>query len=535
MRGSLMEFCKHCGKEIKEGIKFCNHCGKNIHDSQTDKDPVEADENSLSDPKDEVSSESEVSAAIADQPSDKKDREKKQTSKKSPTDPKKVKKKNILIFSGLGFIALIIISFVILNKMNSPSHLIKEFEQAIDAEDSEKLSSILTTEEEGLDINKDTMTAFINLYASNKSDLRNMINQLEIQADGHGGGYSVYPVELVKDGKKLLFVDNYKLNLLPVYINVSTTYEGTDIFVNEEKLATADEEYFRDELGPLTPGIHEVKAVYDTGFFHLDKEKEVEISDPGVASLVDLQLEGDNVSFDLLTNNYDQLSSIGLYINGKETDYDLTEESRVGPLLVDGSMNASFEAEFPWGTMKTEDLVIDDSLMSFNFGENKEFQDEIMEIIITFNEELLETYTTGAEDILTTTTKPLQELIIEEAEFNKEQEIVFQGAFHGVDFYMDSFELKKSYDDFWEVNVDTITYTEEDVFLAGDKANLEETEEEIRYEMVFDPNRKEWVISNLGYAGSMDDDKMERYKVEEPVMHTSEWDKKKKKDKKDKD
>src|SRR5699024_8229270 len=151
-----------------------------------------------------------------------------------------------------------------------------------------------------------------------------------------------------------LFVDNYKLNLLPVYINVSTTYAGTDIFVNEEKLATADEEYFSVVLGPLTSSIHVVKAVYDTGFFHLHKEKEVERSDLGVASLVDLQLEGDNVSFDLLTNNYDQLSSIGLYINGKETDYDLTEESRVGPLLVDGSMNASFEAEFPWGTMKTE-------------------------------------------------------------------------------------------------------------------------------------------------------------------------------------
>src|SRR5690625_3882100 len=358
-----MEFCKHCGKEIKEGIKFCNHCGKNIHDSQTDKAPVEADKNGISDPKDEVSSESEVSAAIADQSSDKNDKGKKQASKKNPTDPKKVKKKNILIFSGLGFIALIIISFVILNKMNSPSHLIKEFEQAIDAEDSEKLSSILTTEEEGLDINKETMASFINLYVSNKSDLRNMINQLEIQAEGHGGGYSVYPVALVKDGKKLLFIDNYKLNLLPVYINVSTTYEGTDIFVNEEKLATADEEYFRDELGPLTPGIHVVKAVYDTGFFHLDKEKEVEISDPGVASLVDLQLEGDNVSFDLLTNNYDQLSSIGLYINGKETDYDLTEESRVGPLLVDGSMNASFEDTFPLGSINTVVMLIDASIM----------------------------------------------------------------------------------------------------------------------------------------------------------------------------
>src|SRR5699024_6267329 len=219
---------------------------------------------------------------------------------------------------------------------------------------------------------------------------------------------------------------------------------------------------------------------------------------------------------------------------------------------------------FPWGTMKTDDVPIDDSYIDFNFGENEEFRQEIMDIIITFNEEFLETYTTGSEDVFTTTTMPLQEVILEEAEFNKEQDIVFKGAFHGVDFYQDSFELIMSYDECWEINVDTITYTEEDMFLEGEKENLPETAEEIRYEtvvdrpvkelvvanlvyagsreedkiryeMVFDPQLKRWVVENVGYAGSMDEDKMERYKVEDTVMHTSEWDKKKKKGKKDKD
>src|SRR5690625_2116761 len=136
--------------------------------------------------------------------------------------------------------------------------------------------------------------------------------------------------------------------------------------------------------------------------------------------------------------------------------------------------------------MKTDDVPIDDSYIDFNFGDNEDFRQEIMDIISTFNEEFLETYTTGSEDVFTTTTIPLQEVILEEAEFNKEQDIVFKGAFHGIDFYQDSFDLKMSYDEFWEINVDTITYTEEDIFLAGDKENLQETEEEIRYEMVLD-------------------------------------------------
>src|SRR5699024_2328387 len=159
----------------------------------------------------------------------------------------------------------------------------------------------------------------------------------------------IYTIELFKCAKKLLLIGDYKLHSLPVYINISTTYEPTALFVNGYKFTTADEESPSDGIGPLSPGTHTVQAAYDPRFLHLDKEAEVEAADPGVASLVDLHVEGDNVSFDLLTNNYGQLSSVKLYINGKESDYDVTEDSRVGPLLIDGTLNASFEAEFPWG------------------------------------------------------------------------------------------------------------------------------------------------------------------------------------------
>lgn len=439
---------------------------------------------------------------------------------------KHFKKRNIFITSGIALILLLIGAYMMADKMNSPAELVKEFEEAMQEKDTETLMSILTTDHDDLEINEDTVEAFIKLYDEHPTEFRHMMTQLKAQAEGAAPGYSMYPIELEKRGKSFFYFDNYRLVLLPVYINVTTTCEDTDIYVNGEKMGTADEEYFQGEIGPVIPGIHTVKAVYDTGFFHLDKEVEVAAGDPNYAEFVDLYLEGDNVSFNLITNRYDQLNSIKLYINGKETDYDLVQESRVGPLLTDGSMNASFEAEFPWGTMMTNEVPIDSSYIDFNFGDSEEFRREIMDVIITFNEELIEVYTTADPAVLTTSALPLQEAIMEEVTLIQEEDIVYEGAFHGLDFYLESFKLQKSYDDLWKVDVDTIGYFEEDIFLAGDNANLEQVEEELKYELVYEPQLKEWVVINLGYAGTMDTEKMERYKVDDPVVHTSEWNKK---------
>lgn len=52
---------------------------------------------------------------------------------------------------------------------------------------------------------------------------------------------------------------------------------------------------------------------------------------------------------------------------------------------------------------------------------------------------------------------------------------------------------------------------------------LEQIEEELRYELVYDPKIKDWVIANISFPGTMEEDKMERYKVPDPVVHASDW------------
>src|SRR5690625_3023792 len=102
-------------------------------------------------------------------------------------------------------------------------------------------------------------------------------------------------------------------------------------------------------------------------------------------------------------------------------------------------------------------------------------------------------------------------------------ELEYEGAFHGLDFYMESFELKQDYDGFWNVTVDTIAYFKEAFYERGEKPVLAKNEEELRYELVYDPQIKDWVVADISFPGKMEEDNMERFKVADPVFHSSDW------------
>src|SRR5690625_1153488 len=134
-----MEFCKYCGEEVKVDSKFSNHCGEQLRETKTDdksnpnptdtqlnkdlnqeeteNDGVkEENEVEVSVSEDEVTSKSDISATSGPDSLDEGQETEKQTGNKQPVKSKGVLQKNILIFSGLGLIVLLIIGFVILNK-----------------------------------------------------------------------------------------------------------------------------------------------------------------------------------------------------------------------------------------------------------------------------------------------------------------------------------------------------------------------------------------------------------------------------------
>lgn len=504
-----MKNCQHCDKEVKEDAKFCNGCGKSLVDEPN----VEQTDSKETDTKPIVNN-SEVE--------EKPEQEKKVVpAKKKKPQPKGLK---IGLIAGIAIIILLIGTYYVGKSQTSVSALLKDFEAAIEDKDVDTLSSILTVNHKELELTDDSIEAFIQLYDSKPSELNYLINNLKYQAeDGLGTLAGMYTVDLIKDGKSYLFFDNYKLSVNPVYIKVATNYKDTDIIINEEVLATSDSDNFNEDIGPIIPGEYTVEAVLDTGVFHLSEEAKVQAMDPGYSQYVDLYLDGKDVSFNLSSNRYDDLKSIILFINGKETEYNIAKNDRVGPLLIDGSMNVSFEAELPWGTVRTNDTPIEDSYMDFNLGDSEEFKESIMEIIATFNNEYLEAFTEGDPSLFTTASSQIIESVMDDIVHNIYVEAEYEGVFHGVDFYTDSFILKQDYDGIWNVTVDTITYYEEGFAEIGEKAEIEKLEEERRYELAYEPKESEWYVYDIGYPGTMEEDKMERYTESEPVVYTSDW------------
>jgi len=493
-----MKNCQYCDKEVQENAKFCNHCGKRLADEPT----VEQTE---SEPVIEEKSQHEKKVVPA---------------KKKPQS----KGFKIGLIAAAAIIILLIGTYYVGKSNTSVATLLKDFETAIEEKDTDTLSSILTVNHKDLELTDHSIEAFIQLYESKPSELNYLINNLKYQAeDGLGTLAGMFTVDLIKDGKAYLFFDNYKLAINPVYIKVATNYKDTEIIINEEVLATSDSDNFNEDVGPLIPGEYTVEAVLDTGVFHLSAEQKVQAMEPGFSQYVDLYLDGKDVSFNLSTNRYNDLKSIKLFINGKETEYNIAKTERVGPLLTDGSMNVSFEAELPWGTVRTNEVPIEESYMDFNLGDSDEFKAAMMDLIVSFNNQYLETFTDANPDAMTVSTPQVIESIMDDILHNIYVETEYEAIFHGVDFYTESFILKQDYDGIWTTTVDTITYFEEGFFADGEKPELEKIEEEMRYEIAYDPQSSEWVVFNVDYPGIMEEDKMDRYTEEDPTVYTSDW------------
>src|SRR5699024_8386460 len=368
----------------------------------------------------------------------------------------------------IAIIAVLGIGLYALGKsLTSESKLINNFEQAVEDGDTKELKELLHSEDKNMEITDEGLEGFVALFEANSSELSSVVKSLRSEARGNNMLYQSSPVSIKKDGKKWLLFDNYKLIVRPVFFSVSTNYENTAIFVGDDKVAVSDSSYYEEDIGPFMPGEYVLKASHDTGFSNIDAEETVVHSDPEFSKYVDLHIDGSSVSFRFGDYQNNNLKSIKLYINGKETDYDLMKDNFVEPLLIDGSMNASFEAELPWGTILTNEVPIDSTEVIVNFADNEEFQQEIIGIIMDFNTEFMKFFTELNIDDLTTVSVSFAELLIDDIATQIDSGLEYQGSFHGADFYLDSFTLSQNYNDIWFVEVDGITYYEEALYEEG--------------------------------------------------------------------
>jgi uncharacterized membrane protein YvbJ len=492
-----MDFCTECGSPLQQDSQFCNECGK----------------------------ETSQNGKLENQGVTRQEYEKAPMSKKN---------KKRLIAAGIG-LAVLLGAYKTGEVLTDKDRLINNFETALNEKDSEEIADLLSSNDKKLEINKDSVKGFVKYIDENPEEVEEIVTLLRKQSE-----YEEYKAEepkqffdeftedylednvvtLEKDGK-FLFYDKYKLNVNSVYLTVETNYKDTTIYLNGKKLDKTKKPNYVKKFGPYLPGLYTLEAKLKTDFVDLVTKEKVSLVHMGKEAAASLYLEGEDVH---LETNIDPDAGVRgkLLINGKDVGVNPFENPTFGPVLTDGSMTIAVEAQLPWGSVKTDEMKIDDSEIDIDLSHNKEFKKTLMNTVHTNTNEWIQAYTAGDTNKLTNVTEEYKQQITDDIAEAKEYDTYFKGKFLGSTFDLDSFEVYYE-DGVWKSRFDVEEKYLSDFFYEDDSPQLEENSNYWSYELIYDKDYKKWLVNSSSEIYDLYSENLEVIEEKEPKQYVSSW------------
>ncbi|MDQ0229286.1 zinc ribbon domain-containing protein [Metabacillus malikii] len=319
-----MEFCRNCGSKLIEGHQFCAECGE----------PVKLTSQQVQKPKEETPVKQTRSQEV--------------NHAQTPIPPKqplfKSKKSKVLTIISVIVIALLAGGYYFVKDMTSPTSVAEGFIHAIDSKDSGKVKGYINGGQYEKITDKE-VKAFLSYLHEHPQMLSAITDGLLADAEsleeGSAGSISEDSnsyASLKKNGKKWLLFDHYSVKMETYYLEVATSHEKTEIYVNDEKKATIDDD---KTIGPLLPGEYKIKAVIDGEYGKVEDEIKIETED--------FEDETDSIRFDwsdfyvYVYSNHDDAI---LYVNNKSTESEIGDIDELGPVPLDGSVKLFVQKKF---------------------------------------------------------------------------------------------------------------------------------------------------------------------------------------------
>jgi uncharacterized membrane protein YvbJ len=505
MGGRGMKFCKECGTLLTEGVTFCKECGTPI----SSEFPRQIDEQ-------------KVPAPVNSQRTD---------------PPKNMSKKTKYSLAASG-IALVVLfgGYKTGEALTSKEHLIEKFEYALLENDAKTVAKLLSSNDKKVEFDEKTVKGFMDYFKENPEEMNVLIKSLKGQAKFEEQSEKLKGnemaelakeflldegvVNLEKDGK-VLFYDKYELNIDPIYVDLSTNYKDTVLTIDGEKVGTANQPNFKKTYGPFIPGIHKIKADLKTDFVELTKEEEVTLLNAGNKESVSISLDGQNVIVDLGVNGEDVGGVTGkLLINGKDVKVDPFTNPSFGPVLVDGSMKLSVEAELPWGKLKTEEVKINENRISINLANSESVEKATMEQVMKYMNEYYQAITSQDFEKFTTVQEHWKDRLKESFTSYHENGGRYIGTFNSMKFDLNSYRANY-FNGMWTVFFDAQGELNESWYSDGNTPELQDVTTSYAFALIYDVNSKKWLIDSVESSFSFDEENIKEIKLEKPIKFTS--------------
>lgn len=342
-----MKYCRECGEELKEEVLFCAECGTPV-DPSKDQQPAQK-------------SSTAAKQETAKKPS-------RQNLK--PKQPLfKTKKSKITAIVAAVLAAVVIAAYFIIDKtMMSPSVVAENFVAAVQQKDIEKVKEHINQGQLEMEASSEDVEAFVNHLHEYPRLITEISEQLASEAKALENGYHAGAAEgalaaLKQEGKKWLLFDHYVVQVLPVYLDISSTEDGTKILLNNQEAGEVNSEA-SEKIGPFLPGQYEVKAVINGEYGDIEKSQQVDFFE--AEALADMKA---SLDFDFSNHYlpvYSDNEDATVFVNGESTKKQVKDFPAFGPVPLDGSVEVYAEKEFATSVHKSDTNVIDEHTYELN-------------------------------------------------------------------------------------------------------------------------------------------------------------------------
>ncbi|CUB15717.1 hypothetical protein BN2127_JRS9_00336 [Bacillus subtilis] len=475
-----MFFCKNCGSQNNEGAKFCKQCGTPIGGGSKQAN--------------------QETASTAE-------------TRQAPRKP--IPKKTIILWSSIAAACVILFAAYKTGAyFTSKDRLVDKFEQAVNDGDQDQIATLLTPVNDNLKLTKNSVKPFLTYlkdHPDKKDELFASLREETAQKD---------IVYAEKDGKSLLVFDHYDLKVAPVYFEVTSNYKNTDLYVNKEEAGSVKKADQAQTLGPYIPGEYTVSAKLKNDVVDLVKKEDIQaVGDNSFR--VDLSLEADDVTFSLAD---DIKSGKGdLLINGKSIHKDPFKSVTYGPLLTDGSMTASVEAEFPWGKTKTAGVPIDDKEMELTLIPDQDTQEQIMNTIVKTTKQYSKALSDGNTAQMTEASANWKAETKDTVDSMKSADSYLKDRYLETDFDLDTFALSQKNDGTWQVSVTGKELHQSSSYNDYTKSEMTDDSPSYEYLLSYDKKQKKWIFEDAESTFQSAGTNIKKIKNDKPETYTSAW------------
>lgn len=481
-----MNFCSKCGHVLEPEDKHCQKCGTPHNDETTESRLADQTHNVQQRPWDEGEGLARMRRFS------------------------KLK----LLGAVLTVLAVVVVgAYFVGASVYAPERTIEAFQKAIEAGDTDKLAQLMRPGRDEMSVSRRDLERLVAYYDAYPADLEQAIQQLRESIES-GAAVADAPLKMVANGK-VLFYDQYVIEAAPYYVTISTNMKGTELFIGDVRVGTASSDDYREQFGPYWPGKYEVKAVYSGEFTKLTASQQLRLY--GQQELeVDLALTPSYVQFE------SGIQDAIVYVNGESTGRTVQDfDGRIGPLAFDGTTKLQAEAKFPWGTFRSEEIVLtpelENSVVTFLFENAHEAAlEQVMNAVNEYLASWVPAYKQMDIREFTNITEERRSLFASDFQWMLETGQRFTGEIVGTEFDLNSFTLDGGYNGKpYTAEID-VAYVLRDAawYYVGEEPQLQDMHSFNRYEVTFDEQSGRWVISYFTSLDRIDLSNTQAYKFE---------------------